>query len=178
MDKARIDELMRKDSEDAEYAEGISDKVVSEYTKDLDGIMRNINSDIIVRGDAPDSLISSYFMELTNAMYFIGAKAESLGLFDDISRSNARLKYSQAYGNALLDSASKGKAKPTVAENQLSAEMGSLDETVVNYIYARAYRIVKTKCDSASEMIRTLSKILTKRQADENLSSMSGRISQ
>lgn len=178
MEHGQIEELMKKDSEDAEYAKQMSDRIVAEYTKDLDSLMQNINSDIIVRGDAPDNVVSNYFLELTNAMYFFGSKAESLGLFDDISKSNARLKYSQSYGNSIIDNVTKGKMKPTVAENQLNAEMASLNETVVNYIYARAYRIVKTKCDSANEMIRTLSKILTKRQADENLASMSGRVNQ
>ena len=34
-------------------------------------------------------------------------------------------------------------------------------ENVLNFIYARTYKILKAKVDSANEMIRTLSKLIS-----------------
>ena len=68
------------------------------------------------------------------------------------------------------------KSKPTVAENQIYAENTTIDENTVSLIYSRAVNIVKAKIDSAKEMIRTISKIISKRQSDEQLSGISGGV--
>ena len=59
--------------------------------------------------------------------------------------------------------------KPTVAMLTIAAENGSVNETVVNAIYARSYKIFKFKVDSGFEMVKTLSKIISKRMTENQL---------
>ena len=43
----------------------------------------------------------------------------------------------------------------------IDSENNSIDETMLNLIYSRSVRILKGKVDTAGEMVRTLSKILS-----------------
>lgn len=145
----------------------ISDDIVSEYTKSLDELMTYIKEDIIDNDNVVDSVLENYFMQLTNAMYFLGSKSEFLGLYEDFSKSNLKIKYNDAYSENQVQSALKGK-KTTVDENRLYAENNSINESIVNAIYSRSFRIIKAKVDSANEMIKTLSKIISKRMNERD----------
>lgn len=174
MGREKYNELISCLEDDASVAKSISDEIVSKYTSELDGLMRRVNEDIIKVGDVPDTLLSSYLMELTNAMYFYGTKADELGMYADIAKSKSKISYNKAYVENQINNATK--SKPTVAENQIYAENTTIDENTVSLIYSRAVNIVKAKIDSAKEMIRTISKIISKRQSDEQLSGISGGV--
>ena len=62
------------------------------------------------------------------------------------------------------------KAKPTVAELTAYAEGESINEQVTNEIYSRAYKIIKAKIDSAQTMTSTLSKTISRRMSEQQLS--------
>ena len=71
-----------------------------------------------------------------------------------------KLKYNTEYSKNQLQSVQSGK-KATQAENQLAAELGSVDEQAVNIIYSRSLKIINGKISAANEMLRTLSKLLS-----------------
>ena len=107
---------------------------------------------------------------LTNALYFINPYCESLGFYEDLSKSGLKMKYNKAYSDNQISNTAKG-VKTTVADNQLAAENASMTENIVSLIYSRSFRIIKAKLDCANEMIKTLSKILTKRMNEKDYSS-------
>ena len=107
-------------------------------------------------------------MELTNAYYFIAAKCEAAGLYDDISKSNARMKYNDAYSSNQVRASAEG-VKMTVAELTVAAEQESLDETLVSQIYSRSYKIIKTKLEAAQTQISTLGKILNSHDIERKM---------
>lgn len=147
----------------------MSDEIVSSYTKTLDEIMRDIKENVIDKDVVGDSILEAYFLELTNALYFIGSKSEFLGLYEDFAKSNQKIKYNEAYSENQLNASINGK-KATVDENRAFAEDKSINETVVGYIYSRSFRIIKSKVDSATEMVKTLSKIISKRMTERDYS--------
>lgn len=161
-----IKEYIEKSIDDVS---SISDDIVKGYTENLDSLMRYIKEDVIDNDNVPDSVLENYFMQLTNAMYFIGSKSEFLGLYEDFAKSNCKIKYNEAYSENQVQSALVGK-KTTVDDNRLYAENKSINEAIVNAIYSRSFRIVKSKVDSANEMIKTLSKIISKRMNDKDYS--------
>lgn len=151
---------MQKTKTDVDFAIALSNEIIQENSQDLDDLMRDIQRNVVnVRG-VPDQVIEGYLAELTNALYFINTRIESFGFYEDITKANARLKYNESYSENQLNAVATNK-KVTVADNQLYAETNSVDETTLNLIYSRSMKILRGKVDSASEMIRTLSKILS-----------------
>lgn len=147
----------------------MSDEIVNSYTSVLDEIMREVKENVIDKDVVGDSILETYFLELTEALYFIGSKSEFLGLYEDFAKSNQKIKYNDAYSKNQLNASINGK-KATVDENRAFAEDKSMNETVVGYIYSRSFRIVKSKVDSANEMVKTLSKIISKRMTERDYS--------
>lgn len=168
LDRQAIDNLMDTTKENVAYINDISDKVVKSYTGLLDDLMRDIYNDVVMKPNASDAVLEQAFLKLTNTLYFMGEKLEKLGLHDDISKAQFKEAYNKAYLEAQTSMALSSN-KPTVAMLTIAAENGSVNETVVNAIYARSYKIFKFKVDSGFEMVKTLSKIISKRMTENQL---------
>lgn len=167
MNTENIIKLMKEADNDVEFAKQVSDQIVQEQIVELDALMREIQDNIVNAPVVADSELEHYLLQLTNALYFLNTRCDNFGFYDDITKANARLKYNQAYAENQLAHAGDAK-KPTQGDNQLYAEMNSVDETVLNIIYSRSVRIIKSKLDAASEMVRTLSKLLSVHMNNNN----------
>ena len=166
MNREKILELMNSNSDDVTFASNLSEAIVKENTAQLDALIHEIHEAVINEEDVPDQTLEYYFGQLTSALYFLEPKSlDKPGFEEDITKANARLKYNEAYAENQLNNAASGK-KPTQADNQLYAEMNSIDEQVLNSIYSRANKIIKWKFENAHEVLRTLSKKLSMRIND------------
>lgn len=175
MDKDKLKSLMTTTEDDVAFATELSDKLVVEKTSELDTLMRKIQSDVVNAQVKDLQTLEYYLLQLTNARYFINSRVDSFGFFDDISKANARDAYNKAYAESQMKAAEEGR-KVTNADNQLYAETKSLEDTMLNLIYARAAKIVKGKIESADEMIRTLSKLISAEMQENGISRMSNKI--
>lgn len=162
-----IEAVYKPLDENVEYADNIARYTVNTQTGDLDKLMQEIYTNIVSVEEPATESIEKYFMALANCLYFLGEKLEKVGLYDDISKAQAKEKYNNAY----MDSVNPvdAKKKVTVAEAQTSAENASIPENLVSTIYARAYKIFKYKIESAQTMHSSLSKMLTKRMQDAQM---------
>lgn len=160
-----VNEVVKSTEENSQYFTNISDSLVLGYTSDLDQLMIKIHVDT-VENEATDAQLEKYILELSNALYFIGSRLESMGIKDDLSKLAAKQVYNEAYLDAPVDA--KGK-KPTVAELTAIAEDSSRYETIMNNIYSRAYRQIKYKVDAAYEMLASLRKVISKRMQEAQL---------
>ena len=152
---------------DSTQLNSLIDNVVSAYTGALNDIMEEIHIKII-DADEPDvTVLEHYFLELSNCLYFVSERVEKLGIMDAISKLQLKEAYNNAYMNPKTD-----KAKPTVAELTAEAEGRTIYETAVNEVYSRAYKIMKNKIDAAYTMVSTLSKCISRRMSDTQLSGM------
>ena len=167
--KDKLEQILASTEADVNIAKEMSDKIVTQYTQDLDDIMRDINQYIVIQSDVPDGVLQRYFMELTNAYYFIAAKCEAMGLYEDISKSSARIKYNDAYSNNQIQALTEGR-KMTVADLTAAAEQDSLDESTVAQIYSRSFKIIKAKLEAAQTQISTLGKVLNSHDIEKRMS--------
>lgn len=170
IDKEAIENLMLSADEDVMYLSKITDEIISKYSNTLDDIMKAIYSDVILNKDGVEkTVLEQYYLELTNILYFMFEKLEQLGIYDDISKASAK----EAYNNSYLSqtNAVTGK-KPTVAEMSAAAEKDALYHTTVNGIYARSYKIFKSKIEAGYEMAKCLSKIISSRLADMQIATV------
>lgn len=140
--------------------------VLTQYTADLDALMLEINDNVLSDPNPAIITIEKYFLELSSCLYFMCEKVEKLGIYDSLGKSKAQEVYNQSYLRHQYD---ENKKKPTVAELSALSEADALYDKTVSDIYAKAYRTVKNKVASAETMVGTLSKVLSHRMQESQL---------
>ena len=166
INKKKMSELFSETESNVAYFDEIINTTVENYTSHLDEIMTTIYDELVEKEDIPIEIIERQFVKLTNTVYFIGSTLESLGIRDDLSEA----MYKEVYNKEYLDQQNIQRDKKlTQATLQALADNKALYENTLNMIYARAYKIMKFKIDSANEMIRTLSKVMSRRMQESQL---------
>jgi phosphoribosyl-ATP pyrophosphohydrolase len=165
--KVEITNVFEKTDEASSLFTNISDEVVKAYTSDLDKLLVKIKENA-VENTPSDNILEKLVMELSNILYFMGTRLESVGIKDDITKLSAKEVYNNSYTNNLTNVGDQ-KKKPTVAELTVMAENDSRYQTVVNNIYSRVYRQIKYKIEAAYEMLSSLRKIISKRMQENQL---------
>lgn len=165
--KVEITNVFEKTDEASSLFTNISDEVVKAYTSDLDKLLVKIKENAVEHTPS-DNILEKLVMELSNILYFMGTRLESVGIKDDITKLSAKEVYNNSYTNNLTNVGDQ-KKKPTVAELTVMAENDSRYQTVVNNIYSRVYRQIKYKIDAAYEMLSSLRKIISKRMQENQL---------
>jgi len=169
IDEDKVHQLISETESSIEYFVKISDQVLDAYTSDLDDIMQKIYKEVVLIEYPATDVIEKYFIELSNVIYFMSEKLERLGVYEDMSKAMMQEVFNRAYIDGQTNSLDS-KTKITVAELTARAQESSKYEAVVNSIYSRSYSVFKSKINSANTMVATLSKILSKRMQEMNLS--------
>lgn len=176
MEIKSLDSILEETKTNVDYLSTVVDNTVKSYSSYLDTIMTNIYNDVIAVESASTDTIEKYFLELSNALYFVAENVEKVGIYDGVSKASAQQKYNDFYmKHQTSNTGVVGAKKPTVAESTAYAESESLSDTMVNEIYNRSYKILKGKIDAAQTMISTLSKVLSKRMSENQLTNMTSR---
>lgn len=170
IDTAKVDSIMAATEVNVQYFNNISMETAKKYSEPLDNLMKDLYAECIATQQAPTDVLEKYYLELANMLYFMGEKLEQLGIYADMSKSAAKEVYSKHYIANNVKDATTGKNKTTVAELQASSEMASQYENVVNNIYDRSYNILRYKINAGQDMLATIRKILSSRQAELQLS--------
>lgn len=144
-------------------AEEVYNGLVSNATADLDALLQDIYTQVVLPDDVPFEIVAKLYTKLTNYIYFIGERLEKIGLQMDIAKQSLNESYNDAYNNNLIGSDGK---KRTAAELSSIASNASMAESVLNDIYTRAYKTVKFKVDSAQGMANTLSRVFSKKMQE------------
>lgn len=161
-DTTQLGNLIASTEESVAYYEAIEKDIVSKHTSYLDELMEKVYVEI-VSADAPTTdLMEKYFMELTNAIYFAFDRIERVGIYDDISKAQMKETYNTAY----LDSQNPVNGKTTVATSTVIAENASAMNSMLNSIYNRSYKVIRNKIDSAQDMVKALSKLISRRMVE------------
>ena len=165
VDEKKVITLRAELDKNVEYFNRLIDEIVDENTNSMDKILCNICDDVVNVDNPATELIEKYFLELTNCLYFMQERVEKLNIYDSLSKISYKQAYNESYMNPDLD-----KSKPTVAELTAYAEGNTIYEQSLNEMYNKAYRIIRSKVDAAQTMVQTLSKVLSKRINDSQLS--------
>lgn len=170
IDEERVKELLNSTDINSTYFARIVDDVVKSYSSDLENLMSTIEQSVFQNTIVDDISLESYALRLTNMLYFIGERLETVGIKADIARAARQEIYNKTYLENDVEKEINGKkVKPTKDANMAVAEEESKYESVVSSIYERTYKIIKFKIDAAQEMVNTLRKIITKHIQDANM---------
>lgn len=138
----------------AQYCDSILFALVDECTRDLDAYIDNISRNFKDTANIDNTTLDNFILNLPMLIYYSSAKLEQLGLKDDLSAIEKKKKISEVL------STSEAKLK---SDRQIEAELGSIDISLLNDIYQRAYRVVRSKLDTAYEVLASCKKIMSRR---------------
>ena len=161
-----FDKSLANTQESVKYVESILNRTLLDYSGELDEVMAKIDKEIIQSNYPAIMTIEKYFIELSGVLYKMCERTERLGVYDSISKAKAQETYNMKYLEVANPDVGK---KPTVGELQAIAEGAMLYDKTVNDIYSRAYKILKNKVAAAETMVSTLSKILSHRIQESQL---------
>ena len=169
LNKEELLTILESTQTDANIAEEVAQKMVKEYTAQLDAVMDNIKKSVMTDYYAvPDSVVENFLIELTGTLYYVVGKCEALGLLDDVAKQAVVMEYNRAFTDNQLRAANEGK-KSTVKESEVCAENASISHKIVNNITTRVYKITNAKILAAQSMVSALSKIVTKRMRENSV---------
>ena len=164
MDIEALNNIKNTIDEDTQNINNMLDSVVSSYSSGLDELMNVIFQDVISVEEPATKVIEKYFLELSNAIYFVDSKTEKLGIYNGVGKLNLKEKYNNIYLSSLIGNDGK---KRTATELTSISENGSKYESIMSDIYDKAYKILKAKISAAETMTSTLSKVFSYRMQQE-----------
>lgn len=170
MEIENVEEYINDITQKVSTLDTILDDIIDKYAHNLDDLMRGISREILDVDSVPINTIEKYFIRLSTEVYFMSSTVEKLGLFDSLSKAKAQETYNHKYlENQHINDGVAGAKKPTVAEISARAEIASLYDSTMSDVYTKAYRTIKNKISAAETMISTLSKILSHRMQESQL---------
>ena len=169
MSKINIKEIMEIEEqveENSKLMDNVVNKIISGYSKDLDEYVSRVAEALKDTENPPtDSELDSICMNLSALIYSAGSMCEMLGIRDDISDA----VYKEVY-HSKRNSIEGG----TIADKNSIAELMSQNEKLTSICFTRAYKIMKTKVDSAQELLSSCKKVVSRRMSEMELTRMGG----
>ena len=148
-----------------EYYDEYGQPLVEEYAHELDDKVNSIKTymsqikEYDLEADIPS--LQQILIELSSTIYFANDGLEKLNLMADMSK----IIYKDVYNNAYLTKQGNTEAgkKFSVPQLQAYADTEALEENLINFIYQRACSVLNSKIDSANDLLKACSKILSSR---------------
>jgi hypothetical protein len=156
------------------YFDEIGMPLIEHYTKELDDVMKVAHNYLSQNeeGDYNVTELQHILFKLATTTYFVSWQIEKIGALSDLSN----MSYKEAFNTTLLE---EGKdSKMTVAKLTAIAENSSIQENIINSIYARTYKSLKWKLDSASDLQRaiiTVIKVLSNNNISDTVATKYGK---
>ena len=156
---------MESVEEQSSIVKTIVDEVVGRHSRELDEFVTNIKLTLerIKAGTArgiTDRALELSSIKLPVLLYFAGEGLEHLGCESDV----AKAKRLEEYNNILMT------AQGTIPNRQALAESATFYYTMVDSVYARAYKQLKSKMEQADKLFSALKKVLSKRMMEMDIS--------
>ena len=170
LDTDRVSEVISQTESNTKYFNEMCSEIVHEYSEALDGLMSDIFVTCVKNNDASMETLQSYYLELSNMIYFMNEKLEALGIKSDMATSAYKEVYARSTIRESKDKDDKGKSKITVSELQAKAAIEAQYENVVASIYDHAYKVLKGKVASAQNMSDCLRRIIATRTEEIRIS--------
>ena len=85
IDKDMLTSVIYNVEDNADIIFDISDKVVKDYLEDLDNLMNDIKENVVDIDDPATNIIEKSYIRLANMLYYVSAKVEDIGFYDDIA---------------------------------------------------------------------------------------------
>lgn len=145
----------------AEIVNKMVKEIVQKYCGDLDNYIHCIQERF--RGDSSnisDEELDSIIFNIPLKLYYINSGAEEVGLREDICKAIKAEKYRDVIVSVT----------GTAEVKRAHAESNVYKEHMINIIYSRAYKEIKSRVDMAFEVMQSAKKIINRRIGELELS--------
>jgi len=151
---------------DSEFVKSIVEQIVSKHSKELDDfvvIVREMLSLIkqATMKEYDDESLQMQIIKLPTILYFAGNGLEDIGSESEIAAYKRRELYNDIISK--MDT-----SQYTIPDKKAAAEKGTETEDMMEKIYDRAYKKLKSKIDHAIKLLESLKKVADMRIAKIN----------
>lgn len=146
-------ELQDKVERDSLSFEEIVKHEVAKYTSSIDAYVKSIQD--ILNSDNPnidDCTLEDILVSLPLNMYYLADKGEMAAIRKDIAAMLRDEKFSSVYESLI---------EGTVADKTAVSKRLSREEAVIESIYERVYKLIKSKYETADKLLDGCKKICT-----------------
>lgn len=145
--------------EDSDVYNGIIDRLIGEYTLDLDSMSSSMDSLVkdIRRGKVAnysDLQLEMRCIVIAQALHKATEGLGALGGQSDVARMNREKRFAEIY---------KGIKAGTIPDKKAEAEEYILSEKQVESLFQRAYQTLSSKIKSGNRVLEAIKKIITSR---------------
>ena len=161
VDEERTQDIMNSVQEDSEYVQNLVNKLVHDCCGTLDEYIQYVKT--LLNSEVSNQDLEDIVLTIPSLLYFVGEQQEQLGIRHDMAKSNRNILYNKIF----METAGTVGAKKSVAELQL------ISEDIVTMVYDRAYGIIKTKVEFATEILQSAKKIISRRMSESDISKSS-----
>lgn len=152
---------MQDIDKNSEYIEELVNTLVNKCCDKLDSYIdyvKTIMSDSSC--EVSNKELDDIIMTIPTMLYYVGSQQEKLGIKRDVAKSVRSQMYNQIYM----------ELTGTATDKKVQAESKLFDETMVTTIYSTAFDIIKSKVDSAFEILQSAKKVVSRRMSESELS--------
>lgn len=139
------------------------DFVVNKFTKELDKVV--VKMEEVLNSKYTEEELDEGLLHLTIQLYYVGAELERVGIREDV----AKIIKNRVYSEALLRSEQR-----TVATKESDALIVAEMDELAYICYNRAYRTMKLKYETGSELLNSIKKVMTRKLSEKELVSRGG----
>ena len=152
--------------QNSEQLNAILDDLVKEYTDAMDEYIDKIRV-FLEAGVEQLTLeeLNNIMLRISTYNYFLAGRLEKAGIKSSVAQAVRDEAYNKAYRNHITG---------TVEHKKAIANESIVDEEVINIIYGRLYKLLKSKYDSAVRLIEGLRKIITAKVEEMKLAQIKG----
>lgn len=147
-----------------DYYHILGSPLVEEYSKDLDSKVESVRTylDNIRKYDLDFDVLSlqKIVIDLSSTIYYTTSRLEQVNLLADMSKVSYKDKYNEAY-TSKQGAMKLEDRKYTADQLRALADQEAIEEELVHFIYEHAAAVLKSKIDSANELLKACSKSLS-----------------
>lgn len=166
LDEDTLRACRHKVDKNAEILNRMSDQIVAKYSAQLDKIVNDFKTKLSQLEKMDNDEIEKLALMIPATLYFTVAGLETLGMDTD----SAKASRMEAYNTSFLE------AQGTIPDKEHEAEVMAVREQLVEAIFSRAYKKLKSKTEVAMQLSMSARKVLEKRIQEINVDRMDGAI--
>lgn len=164
LDPDKVSSIITRTSDNGDYVNSLVNDIVTQYCKPLDDLVKTFRSILDDPNFPPtDEELDQMTLKLPTTLYFAGEGQESLGIKEDVAKAVKQEVYSKIHSDTA----------GTIADKEAKANVASQYESLVNAIYARAYKQVKGKVEAGYELLQSIKKVISRRCLEAELTGVS-----
>lgn len=161
VEEIKVRSIKKKVEDNSKLIEQLVDKVVDKYSRELDDYVHSIKQLLdTTKDDLTDMDIEYMSIKVPLFMYFAANGMETIGIQCDNAKAIKMEKFNEIY----MVQEGTIQDKTSVSENL------TLNEHIVEVIYSRAYKKLKSRLDTAEQLCNSIRKVLQKRISEVEIS--------